>query len=65
MTAAVRTMLANGLRSAALSPRRCSAFGAMTPAAAADGKIAVVAAENMYGDIAAQIGGDKRRGRRA
>src|SRR5471030_2881435 len=33
---------------------------ATTPAAnAADGKIAVVAAENFYGDIARQIGGDR------
>ena len=29
-----------------------------TPAPAADGKVAVVAAENIYGDIAAQIGGE-------
>ncbi|HEY4141656.1 MAG TPA: zinc ABC transporter substrate-binding protein, partial [Pseudolabrys sp.] len=29
------------------------------PARAADGKIAVVAAENFYGDIAKQIGGDR------
>jgi zinc/manganese transport system substrate-binding protein len=29
------------------------------PASAADGKIAVVAAENFYGDIARQIGGDR------
>jgi len=39
------------------------AFGlalAATPAArAADGKIAVVAAENFYGDVARQIGGDR------
>jgi zinc/manganese transport system substrate-binding protein len=33
------------------------AFG--QPARAADGKLAVVAAENFYGDIAAQIGGDR------
>ena len=35
---------------------------ALVPAAfarAADGKIAVVAAENFYGDIARQIGGDR------
>jgi zinc/manganese transport system substrate-binding protein len=29
------------------------------PASAADGKIAVVAAENFYGDVAQQIGGDR------
>lgn len=29
------------------------------PARAADGKIAVVAAENFYGDVAQQIGGDR------
>ena len=58
MRAAVRTMLTNGLRAAALTAALLG-FGAMTPAAAADGKVAVVAAENMYGDIAAQIGGDK------
>jgi zinc/manganese transport system substrate-binding protein len=32
---------------------------AALPARAADGKIAVVAAENFYGDIARQIGGDR------
>jgi zinc/manganese transport system substrate-binding protein len=32
---------------------------ATQPARAADGKIAVVAAENFYGDIAKQIGGDR------
>src|SRR5437879_3446528 len=32
---------------------------AALPARAADGKIAVVAAENFYGDIAKQIGGDR------
>lgn len=35
------------------------AFGAVAPAGAADGKIAVVAAENFYGDVARQIGGDR------
>jgi zinc/manganese transport system substrate-binding protein len=33
--------------------------GAQSPAFAADGKLAVVAAENFYGDIARQIGGDR------
>lgn len=33
-------------------------FGALTNACAADGKIAIVAAENFYGDVAQQIGGD-------
>jgi zinc/manganese transport system substrate-binding protein len=51
-------MLTKGLRSAALTAVLLG-FGAMTPAKAADGKVAVVAAENMYGDIASQIGGDK------
>ena len=32
---------------------------ALTPAHAADGKIAIVAAENFYGDVAQQIGGDR------
>lgn len=58
MTAAVRTMLTNGLGRAALIAALLG-VGAMTPAAAADGKVAVVAAEYTYGDIAAQIGGDK------
>jgi zinc/manganese transport system substrate-binding protein len=31
----------------------------MAPAPAADGKIALVAAENFYGDVAKQIGGDR------
>jgi zinc/manganese transport system substrate-binding protein len=35
------------------------ALGALTPAHAADGKIAIVAAENFYGDVARQIGGDR------
>jgi zinc/manganese transport system substrate-binding protein len=35
------------------------ALASSAPASAADGKIAVVAAENFYGDIARQIGGDK------
>lgn len=34
-------------------------FGAAAPAHAAEGQIAVVAAENFYGDIARQIGGDR------
>jgi zinc/manganese transport system substrate-binding protein len=34
-------------------------MAALTPAHAADGKIAVVAAENFYGDVARQIGGDR------
>ena len=34
-------------------------LAAPQPARAADGKIAVVAAENFYGDIARQIGGDR------
>src|SRR5664279_3660174 len=33
------------------------ALGATCPARAADGKLAVVAAENFYGDVARQIGG--------
>ena len=37
----------------------CMALAAGTGAQAADGKIAVVAAENFYGDIAQQIGGDR------
>jgi zinc/manganese transport system substrate-binding protein len=32
---------------------------ALTPANAADGKIALVAGENFYGDVAQQIGGDR------
>jgi zinc/manganese transport system substrate-binding protein len=35
------------------------AFGQVPTAQAADGKIAVVAAENAYGDVARQIGGDR------
>lgn len=35
------------------------ALAAAAPARAADGKIAVVAAENFYGDVAQQIGGDR------
>jgi zinc/manganese transport system substrate-binding protein len=35
------------------------AFGAAAGARAADGKLVVVAAENFYGDIARQIGGDQ------
>jgi zinc/manganese transport system substrate-binding protein len=35
------------------------AFAALPSARAAEGKIAVVAAENFYGDIARQIGGDR------
>ena len=35
------------------------AFGVAAPAHAAEGQIAVVAAENFYGDIARQIGGDR------
>jgi zinc/manganese transport system substrate-binding protein len=34
-------------------------FTGLTSAHAADGKIAVVAAENFYGDVARQIGGDR------
>ena len=34
------------------------ALGATCPARAADGKLAVVAAENFYGDVARQIGGN-------
>jgi zinc/manganese transport system substrate-binding protein len=34
-------------------------FGAAAPAHAAEGQIAVVAAENFYGDIARQMGGDR------
>ena len=33
-------------------------LGGLRPSSAAGGKIAVVAAENFYGDVAAQIGGD-------
>lgn len=33
-------------------------LGALTNACAAEGKIAIVAAENFYGDVAQQIGGD-------
>ena len=33
-------------------------FGALAAAHAADDKITVVAAENFYGDVAQQIGGD-------
>ena len=36
-----------------------SALAALAPARAAEGKIAVVAAENFYGDVAQQIGGDR------
>ena len=36
-----------------------AALAIASPAHAADGKIAVVAAENFYGDIARQIGGDR------
>jgi zinc/manganese transport system substrate-binding protein len=36
-----------------------AALAAAAPAHAADGKIAVVAAENFYGDVAQQIGGDQ------
>ena len=35
------------------------AFAALTGARAAGGKIAIVAAENFYGDVAQQIGGDQ------
>ena len=35
------------------------AFAALTGARAAGGKIAIVAAENFYGDVAQQIGGDE------
>ena len=35
------------------------ALTAAVPARAADGKIAIVAAQNFYGDIARQIGGDR------
>ena len=35
------------------------ALVAVTGARAADGKIAIVAAENFYGDVAQQIGGDQ------
>ncbi len=35
------------------------AFGQAAPTRAAEGQIAVVAAENFYGDIARQIGGDR------
>jgi len=35
------------------------AFGAAAPVHATEGQIAVVAAENFYGDIARQIGGDR------
>src|SRR6478672_6154473 len=35
------------------------AFSQGTPAVTAEGRIAVVAAENFYGDIARQIGGDR------
>ncbi len=34
-------------------------WAALTDAAAAGGKIAIVAAENFYGDVAQQIGGDQ------
>lgn len=33
-------------------------LGTLTRACAVDGKIAIVAAENFYGDVAQQIGGD-------
>src|ERR1700744_3226561 len=36
-----------------------AALAMASPAHAADGKVAVVAAENFYGDIARQIGGDR------
>ena len=35
------------------------AFGQTAPARGAESQIAVVAAENFYGDIARQIGGDR------
>ena len=35
------------------------AIAVLTDAGAADGKIAIVAAENFYGDVAQQIGGDQ------
>lgn len=35
------------------------AFAALTGVRAAGGKIAIVAAENFYGDLAKQIGGDE------
>jgi zinc/manganese transport system substrate-binding protein len=47
------------MRIAALTIALAVALAAASPARAADGKIAVVAAENFYGDIAAQIGGDR------
>jgi zinc/manganese transport system substrate-binding protein len=37
----------------------CTIAAFAPPAQAADGKIAVVAAENFYGDVARQIGGDR------
>ncbi|MDI1342674.1 MAG: metal ABC transporter substrate-binding protein, partial [Pseudolabrys sp.] len=40
------------------------AFGAAIPAGAADGTIAIVAAQNFYGDIARQIGGVRVTGAR-
>ena len=36
-----------------------SAFALTSGSHAADGKIAIVAAENFYGDVARQIGGDR------
>ena len=44
---------------AALALAALLAFAPVPGARAADGKIAVVAAENFYGDIARQIGGDR------
>src|ERR1700751_2756302 len=35
------------------------AIAALTDGGAADGKIVIVAAENFYGDVAQQIGGDQ------
>lgn len=58
MSTAIRIRLTQRFRSVALVAALLG-FAATIPAAAADGKIAIVAAENMYGDIAAQIGGDR------
>ena len=58
MSTAIRIRLTQRVRSVALVAALLG-FAATIPAAAADGKIAIVAAENMYGDIAAQIGGDR------
>jgi zinc/manganese transport system substrate-binding protein len=52
------TRLMQGLAGAVLATLL---FGLAAPAPAADGKVTVVAAENMYGDIATQIGGDHIR----